>query len=270
MKTGILYTILFCVASAGFVGWRVHAVRPQDAPHFELVEDPSISHLNGCESVLGLAEQALLTEGTSSGSSLTILEIGDETTANEPWQLGRYSIPKSRKVIEGRTANARRQQDLLRDIWNKCQTVRRTTISPIFLGVKQAIADLRAQGCSQTSHCQVFVDSDLEENVEASIKKSLNRTVDEEFILPSPIENEGIKIAFCGLAVTTGRLVDSSSKGLRRAPARTPAREDRLREIWRSLFTQQAAVKFEPYCPKPSELGAYMTSRTPTKEKSQP
>jgi hypothetical protein len=208
MKTGILYIILFCLASTGFVGWRVHTAKSQDAPQFELVEDPSISHPNGCESVLGLAEQAFHTEGASSRSTLTILVIGDETTANEPWQLGRYSIPKSRKVIEGRTANARRQQDLLRDIWNKCQTVRRTTISPIFLGVKQAIADLRAQGCSQTSHCQVFVDSDLEENVETSIKKSLNIVGGGTRILPLPIDNDGIDVAFCGLAVTAGRIVD--------------------------------------------------------------
>ena len=42
MKTGILYTILLCVTTAGFVGWRVYAIRTQGIPHFELVEDPSI------------------------------------------------------------------------------------------------------------------------------------------------------------------------------------------------------------------------------------
>ena len=228
MKSGNLYTILLCVALTGFVGWRVHALKSRETPHFELVEDPSLSHPEGCESLLGLAEQALSTDPFSPGSTLTVLVIGDGATANEPWQLGTYSIPTTRKVLEGRTANSRRRQDVLRDILNKCQAVRRTTVSPIFLGVKQAVADLRAHGCTETSHCQLLVNSDLEENIETSIKKSLNGTTGEKTILPL-IESKGIDVTFCGLAVTTGRLVDSSSRGFRKAPPRTPAREDRLR-----------------------------------------
>lgn len=255
MKTGILYTILLCVASVGFVGWRVYVLKNRETPHFGLVEDPSLSHPEGCESLLGLADKALNTDGISPGSTLTVLVIGDETTANEPWQLGTYSIPTTRKVLEGRTATSRRRQDILHDILTKCRAVRRTTVSPIFLGVKQAVADLRAQGCTETSHCQLLVDSDLEENVETFVKKSLNGTSSKKTILPL-IENKGIDITFCGLAVTTGRLVDSSSKGFRKTPLRTPAREDRLREIWKSLFTQQAAMRFEPYCPKARERSA--------------
>ena len=255
MKRGILYALLFCGASVGFVGWRVYTVRTQDTPHFELVQDPSLSHTEGCESLLGLAERALRTDGVSSGSTLTVLVIGNEDTANEPWQLWRYSIPRTRKVLEGRTANLRRQQDVLHDIWNRCQTVRRTTISPIFLGVKQAIADLRAQGCSRTSHCELFVDSDLEENVEASIKKSLNSIGDGKRMLQSPIKNDGIDVVFCGLAVTAGRIVDPSGREFRKGSPRNPGREDRLREIWLSLFTKPEVVRFEPYCPKPVDLG---------------
>ncbi len=104
---------------------------------------------------------------------LTVLVLGDEATANEPWQLGRYFIPATRKVLEGRTANLKRQEAVLHDIWNKCQTIRRTTVSPIYLGVTQGVADLRAHGCKWTSSCQVLVDSDLEENVERSIKGHL-------------------------------------------------------------------------------------------------
>jgi len=253
MKTSILYAILFCSASVGFVVWRVHAVRAQGAQHFALVEDRSMSHEEGCESLLGLAERALRTEGVSSSSTLTVLVIGDEATANEPWQLGRYSIPRTRKVLEGRTANLRRQQDVLHDIWNKCQAVHRTRISPIFLGVKQAIADLRAQGCSETSHCELFVDSDLEENVETSIKKTLNNPSGGMRILPSPLNNDGIDVTFCGLAVTAGRIVDPSGREIRKASPRNSRREDRLRQIWLTLFTRPEAVRFQPYCPQPRD-----------------
>jgi hypothetical protein len=250
MKTGILYAILFCSASVGFVAWRVHALRNQAAPHFEIVEDPSLSHEEGCEALLGLAQQALHTEGVSPNSSLTVLVLGDEATANEPWQLGTYSIPTSRKVLEGQAANLKRQEGVLHDIWNKCQTVHRTTISPIFLGVKQAIADLHAHGCSATSHCELFVDSDLEENVETSIKKSLNNPSGGTHTLPPPINNEGIDVNFCGLAVTAGRIVDPSGREIRKASPRNSRHEDRLRQVWRTLFAKPEAVRFEPYCPQ--------------------
>jgi hypothetical protein len=261
MKTGILCTILVCVASVGFVGWRVYVLKNREIPHYGLVEDPSLSHPEGCESLVGLAEKALNLDGISPGSTLTVLVIGDATTANEPWQLGMYSIPTTRKVLEGRTANSQGRQIELRDIWSKCQGARRTTVSPIFLGVKQAVANLRAQGCGETSHCQLFVNSDLEENVEPSIKKRLNGTAGEKPTLPSPVENDGIDVAFCGLAVTTGRFVDSSSSGPYKTLRRTPAREDRLREIWRSLFTIPAAVSFEPYCPKANDLSVVAPNR---------
>lgn len=250
MKTSILYTLLFCTACVAFVAWRVHAVRTQDAPHFEIVEDPSLSHEQGCASLLGLAEQALHAEGVSRNSTLTVLVLGDQATANEPWRLGTYAIPMTRKVLEGRTANRRRRQDVLHDIGNRCQAVRPTNISPIFLGVKQAMADLRAQGCSATSHCELFVDSDLEENVETSIKKSINNHGGGTRILPSPINNAGINVAFCGLAVTAGRIVDPSGREIRKASPRNSRRDHRLRQTWLSLFTKPEAVRFEPYCPQ--------------------
>src|SRR6266849_5317734 len=124
MKPGMLCTIILCVVSVGFVGWRVYVLKNRETTHFGLVEDPSLSHPEGCESLLGLAEKVLSTDGISPDSTLTVLVIGDETTANEPWQLGMYSIPMTRKVLEGRIANSRRRQAVLHDIWSKCQAVR--------------------------------------------------------------------------------------------------------------------------------------------------
>jgi hypothetical protein len=251
MKAATLCASLLSVASVWFVAWRVYAVKTEATPHFDVLLDPSISHPDGCELLVGLAERALDTDGGSSRSTLTVLVVGDQTTDNEPWQLGTYAIPARRRALEGRSANLQRQQDLLLELRNKCQAIHPTTISPIFLGVKESIADLRARGCGEGSHCKLFVDSDLEENVESSIEKSLSRTTDGGHALPQPIENDGIDVAFCGIAVTTGRFGDSSSGRFRETPARTPARADRLRAIWRSLFTNPGTVNFEPYCSGP-------------------
>ena len=251
MKRGVLYALTCCIACAGFVGWRVHVLANHSAPQFEIVVDPSLSHPEGCEAVLSLADQALHGEGVSPDSTLTILVLGDSTTANEPWELGRYSIPVTRKVLEGKIMNLRRQEDLLSDVRHKCDGIRRTSISPVFLGVEQGIADLRARGCQETSHCRMFVDSDLEENVENSIKNRLNSDSGAPRTLPSRIDNKGIDVTFCGLAVTTGRVVDQPRRKSRAAPLRNSGREDRLRQIWLTVFTKPEAVNFEPYCPKP-------------------
>jgi hypothetical protein len=270
MKTATLYTILLCVASAGFVAWRVRALRNNETPHFEIVEDTSASHSNGCESLLGLAEQALQSDGVAPGSTLTILVLGDQSTANEPWRMGTYPMPAIRKVLEGRSEISRRRVEILAELQNKCRLLRRTTISPIFLGVKQAVADLRAHGCNVSAHCRLFVDSDLEENVETSIEKRLNTGDSRKGILLAPLNNAGIEIVFCGFAVTHGRIHNSNGKETRKVVPRDSQRMDRVPEIWRSLFTQQAAVRFEPYCPKRSEFGAYISSRTSTKETPEP
>src|SRR5258708_7124952 len=175
MTKTILSVILCGLVCVGFVGWRVHVHANQIPTHAEIVFDASLSHPEGCVSVVGLAQQSFRTNGVSKGSTLTILVLGDASTANEPRQLGRYSFPATNKVIEGKTANMRRQTELFSDIQRQCETIGRTSVSPIFLGVKQALADLRAQGCNAASHCQLFVDSDLEENAEKSIKDALNR-----------------------------------------------------------------------------------------------
>lgn len=253
MTKTILSVFLCGILCAGFVGWRVHVLANQTIPQFELVVDPSLSHPEGCDSLAGLAEKSFQTDGASKDSSLVVLVLGDVSTANEPWQLGRYSFPVTNKVIEGKTANTRRKADLLSDIQRKCESIHRTSISPIFLGVKQAVADLRTRGCKAGSRCQLFVDSDLEENAEHSIKDALNSTRQTKAVLPTRLDNEGVEVSFCGLAVTAGRIVNPSGREILNNSLRDPGRDDRLRQVWRSLFTQPDLVNFEPYCPQPHQ-----------------
>jgi hypothetical protein len=264
MNKPLIYAVLACGASAAFVGWRVHAMKTQVTPHFEIVEDFSLSHTRGCDSLVGLTERVLGNQSVSRNSTLTVLAVGDRTTADEPWRLARYSIPRDDKVLEGRTEKLRRQQDLLRDLRNRCRAARRTTISPIFLGVKQAVADLRAQGCRGTSHCELFVDSDLEENVEPSIKESLHVGGGRHISLPS-IDNSGINVTFCGLAVQAGRY-EPSGRTIRRMFFPVPGREERLTMVWKSLFTGQDEVTFEPYCPVPTHLNMPLSGRNHSTE----
>jgi hypothetical protein len=256
MKTS-LFLFLFCTTSVGLVTWRVHALRFRDVPQFAVLKDPSLSDADDCEAMVGLAEHVIHAKDISPGSTLTILVLGNDATANEPWELGVYSIPMSRKVLEGKTANVQRQENLLRDIGTKCKTVGRTMTSPIFLGLKQAVSDLRSKGCKHTSTCQLFIDSDLQENVEPSIKERLDSKIGLRHNLPPPIDNSGINITFCGLAAVQGRISKPLGKETRQTLSRSSDREDRLRQIWSSVFSKPESVTFEPYCPKAVDLNAY-------------
>jgi hypothetical protein len=260
VRRQILYAVL-CLGSVSFVTWRVYAVRNRETAHFEIVKDPSASHGNGCASLIGLTEQVLETNDAASGSTITVLVLGDQSTANEPWRLGAYSVPTVRKVLEGKFAKRRHQQQILADISGKCQTLGRTTISPIFLGVTQAVDDLRARGCKATSQCQLFVDSDLEENVEPSIRKRLNNGEGAKHISLPQVDNSGIDVMFCGVAVTDGRIHDRGEKGVRQFVARDSSHVHRLQEVWRSLFVEPAIVRFEPYCPNSVEPGTQLIPR---------
>jgi hypothetical protein len=266
MKAGILCILSFFLASGAFVAWRVYAMRTHETPHYELVEDASASHWGGCESLVGMTEQVLQKNGAASDSTLTVLVLGDQSTANEPWRMGTYSIPTVRKVLEGRLGRMRHEQEILNDILRKCQRLRRTTTSPIFLGVTQAVADLRARGCAAESHCELFVDSDLAENVELSIRKMLSPNDSKRSISPTRVDNAGIDIVLCGIAVTDGRIYDVTTKGTRKSVRSDSERVYRIQEVWRSLFAEPAIVTFEPYCPNATEVGARSMPRKSANE----
>ena len=255
MKTSVLLIALACTTVSGIVGWRVYADSHESVNHFAILDDQSVSYTGGCESVVGSAEQLLRTPGVTPRSKLMLLALGDSSTANEPRELGKYQIPVSRKVIEGKGASERQQAILLRENSEDCRLIRSTTISPIFMGVRQALADLHSEGCTETSYCQVRVNTDLEENVEAGIKERLASSHPLK-PLPARLDNSGIDISFCGYAATAGRIVDSAGRE-RRFGSRNPAREDRMREVWSSAFTNPERVKFEPFCPKPTSPELY-------------
>jgi hypothetical protein len=256
MKHPLVMLISACLASVSFVGWRMHAMRNHTVNHFGLVQDPSLSFTGGCPSVVGTAGEVLRDPGASADSTLTVLALGDQSTANEPRRLATYTIPTSRKVIEGRGAAVEREERLLQDLRARCESVRPTLVSPIYLGAKQAIADLQTEGCKEGAHCGLWVSTDLEENGVRAVEERINRGGAGRDPLPARLNNSGITVTFCGFAQTAGRLVGPSGREIQGTAARDPHRDDRLQAVWRSLFARPELVHFEPYCPEPSVIPA--------------
>jgi hypothetical protein len=256
MKQPVVILIAGSVVAVSFIGWRLHAMRHHTLSRFELVYDPSLSFTGGCESLVGAAEKVLRNPGVSDHSTLTILALGEASTAYEPRRLTKYAIPTDRKVIEGRHASMERQEHLLEDLRARCRSVRPTSVTPIYLGVKQAIGDLRADGCTADSRCGLWVSTDLEENGDRAIEATIDGRHDGRKPLPLPLDNSGISVTFCGFVETAGRLVGPSGREIRKAVPRDPRRDERLQAVWRSLFASSELVSFEPYCPQPTILPA--------------
>lgn len=251
MKHPVIILIAAILTTTSFVAWRFHVMKTDPVSYKELGYDPSISFTGGCQSLVGSAEQALLGPDVSAGSTLTVLAFGDQVTADEPRRLATYPIPTARKVIEGRQASMERQDSLLRDLWTRCRSVQPTTVSPIFLGVQQAIADLRTDGCKTDSQCELWVSSDLEENGVRAIEERIKHGTEAGGRLPKPLDNTGIAVTFCGFAQAAGHLVAPSGREIGKAVVHDPHRDDRLQTVWRSLFSCPQLVQFEPYCPQP-------------------
>jgi hypothetical protein len=257
MRLNILIGTLAGLVGAGFIGWRVHDTHSRAVFHIGIIEDLSASHPRGCSSLQGITEQLLDGHAVPPGSWLTVLTIGDESTSNEPQLLARYPIPLSRRIMEGPKTGLRRQQEILDDLKLRCGQLPLTMTSPIFQGVKHGIGELRRLGCAKGSDCKLLIDSDLEENAVASIKTILERPETKRQALPSQLDNDGIRVAFCGLAVTAGRIIGPAGREIAKARLhRDPSHDDNLRRTWIALFTKPELVTFDPYCPGTSSVGA--------------
>lgn len=241
----ILIAIVTITAVVG-IGWHMTDRPVRIATNAVIVADVSGSTADGHASILGIAETYLNKPKLTEGSTLTVITTGDEKSANEARWVGKYEVPYSRRAFDGKNALLKRKRELLSNLDANLQAVRRTDRSPIFLGVKSAIEQLRAGGCRADSECFLFVRTDGEELSEPAIKRALESTTPPKG-LPDPTANEGIKVMFCGLAETND---SKSSEAASRRPVHNARHGDRIRQVWSSLFSVPDLVRFEPYCPK--------------------
>lgn len=251
MRFNVLIGTLGGLVCIGFVGWRVHGIHSRAVSQIGIIEDRSASHPGWCSSLQSITEHILEEHTASSASWLTFLATGDESTANEPKLLARYPLPADRRIMEGPKTGLRWRKEILDDLKLQCGKLQPTMTSPIFQGVTQGIAELHRLGCGNGSACKLWIDSDLEENAVAAIKTALEHPGYNRQALPTPLDNEGIQVAFCGFAVTAGRIVGPSGREILKTRPRSPGHDDNLRRTWSQLFTKHALVTFEPYCPGP-------------------
>jgi hypothetical protein len=227
------------------VCWRVIDREPPRLTHGVLVCDNSGSMADARASCVGLAERALNAPKLAKGSTLTVITLGDGRSGNEPRLVAKYDLPYSRRALEGKSAIAKRKNQLLADLESKLEKLPRTDRSPIFLAVKRSVEQLRGSGCGADSNCHLFVRTDGEETAESFLRNMLDgRSKPKD--PPDAIANDGITVTLCGLSETS----ESANTETNNRAAHNARHGDRIREVWSSLFAAPNLVSFEPYCPK--------------------
>jgi hypothetical protein len=222
-----------------FVMHHIREVAAQPPPaQAALVIDTSDSRPCDCEAVESAARAMLTSRRMTQGSKLWLFVTGDQATAEEPILVGAYPVPFTRRVIEGREATGRQLGEALDKIKVTCAQFKPSKRSPIFLAIKRAVEQLRAQGCDGRNECELRVQSDLAELSEPAVRNALTGSRPASSALPPPIDNTGINILFCGLAEVSGNA--TGRHDVRRV--------DLTEKIWRNLFTDPGKITFVPHC----------------------
>jgi hypothetical protein len=214
MKLKLTYLSLTLAACAlfAFAYWRYTVSRhARPSSYVVILHDTSDSTPEGCGRVIGLAERVLRSPDFDHISTITVLATGDETTANEPRLLGEFRIPEIRRVIEGKRAEARQQNELFSNLRSRCEGTSQTTVSPIFLGVKRGVERLRSIKSSDDRRL-LIVQTDGEETSDLQIKRALDEAPGAKLRLPTAIQNDGVHVVLCGLAETLGEVKGADGK----------------------------------------------------------
>jgi hypothetical protein len=250
------FVILFAaIGIVMFGSWRYRKYRQTPSPmHAVVLRDRSDSDVSACSDLVAMGKELLVTSPFVANSTIAVMVTGDDSTAGEPVLLDVLDVPTSQRVMEGRSAITQRQQALLDRIKQRCEEARQTNQSPIYMAIRRAVEYLHAHGCDARNTCVVYVQSDLEELSEKSIKELLNggsRSGRKPLTpqLPARIDNVGIAVRICGLSETTGTIrVGNRQRTL--TPTHDAQRVDRIRSVWEKLFTQSDLVEFSSHCPK--------------------
>ncbi len=242
------------IAAIAFGRWRHRISRGAATPaQAVIVRDRSDSQRGGCDRVAGMSQELIDTLPFTDGSAIAFIVTGDNSTAGEPVLVAALGVPTSKRVTEGKSIVIQRQQALVQKLREGCREAGQTKQSPIYLAIRRAVEYARAHGCDGRNQCVVYVQSDLEELSERSIRDSISGSGPAErrnrLLLPTSIDNNGIDVKICGLAETAGT-VETAGDRRTLTPKHDARRADEIVRIWRKLFTDPNRVGFNSHCPK--------------------
>ena len=226
--------------AAGFFGWRARAGVAR--PHYAVLVDRSQSSFVSCAGLEAATARILGSRDVQRGSSMTLLATGDRSTADEPRFVWSGAIPVNGRVFEGMTRRMDDRRRFIDGIAEQCRKISPASSSPIFLGVKRALEQLRSLGCGRDSRCGLYVLSDGLETADPLVRRAIASGA-RAAVVPLALPNAGVRILFCGVAETQAATTRASVAGVR-----APEHADRLRAVWGAIFSDAEVVTFQPFC----------------------
>jgi hypothetical protein len=213
--------------------------RPKSA-QFALLIDYSDSRTINCGAIDGIMQEIMSSPNLITNSNLYFFSTGDDKSSDEPVLLGKYKIPVNIKVLEGQSKAERGIQEFISKIKTRCEQEPIKKRSPILLGLKRVIENLRINGCDDKAGCKVFVQTDGQELSEPTVKQSLTAEAASNSKTQISIPNNGINIKICGFAQ-----VSETTKQKNRHNIQTA---DKTMAVWKQIFTEPNSVLFPPHC----------------------
>ncbi len=210
---------------------------PPRAPHHVGVlvdRSSSVPVESACALARALAETGAALPDVDSRAALLLFATGDGTRSLEP--LGRFEMP-IRAAGERHAQAALDLAGLLTRVDDACAPLVGADVSPLYLSLRDAVAELRGLGCDAEAPCTLLVASDLQEGSQREIRARLaGRKVKG---LPPPIDATGVAIQVCGVGATLDPAGGRLDAALR----------DRTEAVWRELVDAPEGLAFQPTCP---------------------
>jgi hypothetical protein len=233
----ILLLLTLAAASAVFVMWRIQA-RSEAAPpgHLGLVWDTSTSVPRNCDALVATVRSAIDRLHVAKGSRFALITTGSTASRYEPVLALETDIPSGGRNIFGGVGAGKTREEFYGEVKRACEAFGPADGSSIFRAAEIAIDHVRGFGCADASDCHVIVSTDLEENVNDTVRKRVLRGAAPSGAV-ALLDNAGLSVTFCGYT-------QSSIPGGPRTEAHA------LVEGWRGLFSQP--VVFRPYCDAPT------------------
>jgi hypothetical protein len=241
-----------CISGLMLVGLGLAACerrRPAPPVHLAFLQDVSDSQAMGCDCLSATLSEAPQRLKLGRGSQVLLFSTGNAQSAYEPHFAGQMAwLVKG--SLENRQARLRKQQAWIGQAEQVCRNFEPATDTPLFLGIHRALEQLQATPLEAPARHTLYVKSDGEETVEPAIKAALADARASLSRLPR-LDNRHVSIVFLGLADTIGQVADGTD---RRTANRTHAHANRLKQVWRAVFTEPEAVSFVPHCATPANV----------------
>lgn len=187
-------------------------------------------------------------------STIAVLFTGSRESALEPVPAELPPAPIGpTKVLEGRGARIKAQSDYLTRASHSCKVAGSEDTSPLYLGLRRAIEQVRAVG-GPGDRRRVLAAVDLQETAYEELRNVLAGRLPLTRVDSIPkLRNEGVHVFICGYASTRGATSSASGAETSFTADRSIRRVERLTKIWQALFAEPSRVRFSPFCISGSE-----------------